>query len=472
MLDIRWIRDNPGALDAALSSRGHEPREGEVLRLDDLRRSLVADSEARKARLNALARETGAAMARKDVQEAERLKAESAALKAAGDAEPSEAQCLQAAQATLDRLLASLPNVPAAEVPPGADEEANVELRRVGTPPVLGFEPLDHVALGERLGLDVEAATRMSGTRFALMRGQVARLERALGQFMLDLHVTEHGYEEAAPPLLVREEAVYGTAQLPKFADDLFKTTDGRWLIPTAEVPLTNVVRESLLVEADLPLRLAALTPCFRSEAGSAGRDTRGLIRQHQFWKCELVSVVTPEAAAAEHERMLACAEAVLSRLGLACRVVALCAGDMGFAARRTYDIEVWLPAQGRYREISSCSDCGDFQARRMGARLRLPTGKGTRFPHTLNGSGVAVGRRSWRCWRTTRKRTGASRSRTPCGPTWAGSRGWSRRPAHNLRGSADGVDAGLALREHAEDPVVDPFVDVLVGEGRDLPAA
>ena len=387
MLDIGWIRGNPGGLDRALAARGAPSREADVLALDAERRGRIAAAEARQARINALSREVGQAMGAGDRERGEALRAEVTALKASPAPDADEAGH------ALDDLLLSLPNIPADDVPAGTDEAANVELRRAGEPGETAFEPRDHVVLGERLGLDVERAAAMSGTRFAALRGPLARLERALGQFMLDLHVGEHGYEEVSPPLLVRGEALVGTAQLPKFAEDLFRTTDGRWLIPTAEVPLTNLVRESTLAEADLPMRLTALTPCFRSEAGSAGRDVRGLIRQHQFLKCELVAVTVPERSGEEHERMLGCAEAVLRRLDLPYRVVALCAGDMGFSARKTYDIEVWLAAQKAYREISSVSDCGDFQARRMAARLRKAEGKGTRFPHTLNGSGVAVGR-------------------------------------------------------------------------------
>jgi len=278
-------------------------------------------------------------------------------------------------------------------VPEGADETANVELRRWGAPRAFDFTPQDHVDLGERLGLDFDRAAQMSGARFAVSTGPMARLERALGQFMLDLQTVEHGYLETRVPLLVRDEAVFGTGQLPKFAEDLFKTTTGHWLIPTAEVPLTNMAAESI-VEADaLPLRYTALSPCFRSEAGSAGRDTRGMIRMHQFDKVELVSLTLPEQSAEEHERMTACAEDVLKRLGLPYRVVSLCTGDLGFSAMKTYDIEVWLPGQDAYREISSCSNCGDFQARRMDARCRPRGARETRFLHTLNGSGVAVGR-------------------------------------------------------------------------------
>ena len=291
--------------------------------------------------------------------------------------------------------MAAIPNLPASDVPEGPDEDANIEIHARGTVPSFAFEPREHFDIGAPLGLDFESAAAISGARFAVMRGPIARLHRALGQFMIDTQTQEHGYAEVAPPLLVRDEAVFGTGQLPKFAEDLFRTTDGRWLIPTAEVSLTNLVRERILGEEELPLRFVALTPCFRSEAGAAGRDTRGLIRQHQFDKVELVSITTPEQSAEEHERMTACAEAILDRLGLPYRRMLLCAGDMGFSATKTYDLEVWLPGQRRYREISSCSNCGDFQARRMAARYRQadPEAKGTRFVHTLNGSGLAVGR-------------------------------------------------------------------------------
>src|SRR3546814_659528 len=293
----------------------------------------------------------------------------------------------------LDTRLAAIPNIPAADVPDGADEEANVVVHVHGKMPHFDFRPLEHDEIGARLGLDFEAAAAISGARFAVLKGPMARLHRALAQFMLDVQTGEHGYTEINPPLLVRDEAVFGTGQLPKFADDLFRTTDGRWLIPTAEVSLTNLVREQIVDGASLPLRLAALTPCFRSEAGAAGRDTRGLIRQHQFDKVEMVSITTADQSEAEHERMTACAEAILDRLGLHYRRMLLCTGDMGFSARKTYDLEVWLPGQGRYREISSISNCGDFQARRMDARCRAAGEKGTSFVHTLNGSGLAVGR-------------------------------------------------------------------------------
>jgi seryl-tRNA synthetase len=329
-------------------------------------------------------------MRAKDAARADRLKAEVAGLK---EGVPQLEQAEREAGQALDAALAIIPNLPKAEVPVGPDETGNVERHRFGNPKTLPAAK-QHFEIGETLGLmDFEAAAKLSGSRFVVLQGGMARLERALGQFMIDLHTTEHGYTEVAPPLLVRDDVPYGTGNLPKAAEDMFRTREGFWLIPTAEVPLTNLVRETILEEAALPLRFTALTPCFRSEAGSAGRDTRGMLRQHQFWKCELVSITAPEASADEHERMLACAEAILKRLDLPFRTMTLCTGDMGFASAKTYDIEVWLPGQGAYREISSCSVCTDFQARRMNARYRPSEGKGTRFVHTLNGSGIAVGR-------------------------------------------------------------------------------
>jgi len=391
MFDIRAVRDAPEDFDAALARRGAEPAAARLIALDDERRAVIQRLQDAQTRRNAASKAIGQAKARKDEAEADRLIEEVAALKA--DIHKGE-EAERTVSATLEAELASLPNMILPDVPDGEDETHNVELRRVGTPPAFPFHPKEHDALGEALGLmDVEKAGRIAGARFTVLSGQLARLERALGQFMIDLHTREHGYLEVSPPLLVRDAAVFGTAQLPKFADDLFRTTDERWLIPTAEVPLTNLVREEILTADRLPLRVTALTPCFRSEAGSAGRDTRGMLRQHQFWKCELVSVTRPEDSEAEQERMTACAEEVLKRLGLAYRVVSLCAGDIGFGARRTYDIEVWLPGQDTYREISSCSVCGDFQARRMGARFRPAPDAPPQYVHTLNGSGVAVGR-------------------------------------------------------------------------------
>ncbi|APF37681.1 serine--tRNA ligase [Chelatococcus daeguensis] len=391
MHDIRFIRENPQAFDAGLARRGLPAQAEALIALDEKRRSVITGLQAAQERRNALSREIGEAKKAKDEARAEALMAEVAALK---DAMQAGETAERAAIAELDAALAAIPNLPKGDVPDGPDESANVERHRHGDKRAYAFQPKEHFDLGEALGqMDFEAAAKLSGARFVVLKGQLARLERALGQFMIDLHTTEHGYTEVSPPLLVRDEAVYGVGQLPKFEEDLFRTTDDRWLISTAEVPLTNLVRESILSEEELPQRFTALTPCFRSEAGSAGRDTRGMLRQHQFEKVELVSITTPEASAEEHERMLAAAEAVLKKLDLHYRVVTLCTGDMGFASQKTYDIEVWLPGQGAYREISSCSVCGDFQARRMRARYRPRDVKEPRFVHTLNGSGTAVGR-------------------------------------------------------------------------------
>ncbi len=471
MYDIKWIRENPGAFDTGLARRGLTSLSASLLALDDQRRAAIAKAQSAQERRNAASKEVGAAMKAGDGVKAAALKQEVADLKLALTTYEEEER---SAIAALDAALAQVPNIPLAEVPEGKDENDNPQLRAVGSKPEFAFKPKEHFEIGEALGLmDFETATKLSGARFVILKGALARLERALGQFMLDLHTSEHGYTEVNPPLLVRDETMFGTAQLPKFRDDQFPTylepitqlesmieyerrrgeekdtieaeaearaeqfvddfirgakgrglderyarnlakRDARydlfaefdlkywnhqlakralWLIPTAEVPLTNLVRESILDESQLPLRVTAATPCFRAEAGAAGRDTRGMIRQHQFTKVELVSVTTPEQSHDEHERLLASAEAVLKRLGLAYRVVTLCTGDMGFASQKTYDIEVWLPGQGRYREISSCSLCGDFQARRMEARYRPEGNKATRFVHTLNGSGVAVGR-------------------------------------------------------------------------------
>jgi seryl-tRNA synthetase len=360
------------------------------MRLDAELRRLLTEAQEQQAIRNDLSKRIGQAKARKDEAEAARLMAEVESFKSVLS-EGGERQ--QAVRADLETRLAALPNLPAPDVPEGADEHGNVEVRRWGEPFAIE-SPKDHVDLGAGLGMmDFEAAARMSGSRFVVLRKELARLERALGQYMLDLQSAEHGYTEVSPPLLVRSEAVFGVGQLPKFEEDLFHTTDDRWLISTAEVALTNLVREQITDEAELPLRLTALTPCFRSEAGASGKDTRGMIRQHQFYKVELVSITTPEQSQGEHERMVECAEAVLKRLEIPFRTVLLCTGDMGFSARKTYDIEVWLPSQGMYREISSCSNCGDFQARRMDARGKKAGEKGTRFVHTLNGSGLAVGR-------------------------------------------------------------------------------
>jgi seryl-tRNA synthetase len=425
MYDIKWIRDTADAFDAGRQARGLAPLAHELLTLDDRRRAAIAKAQAAQERRNAASKDIGAAMKAQDKAKAEALKLEVAELKARlADYETEEREAV----AALDKALSEIPNTPLPDVPIGRDENDNPELRQVGEKPQFDFAPKEHFEIGEALGLmDFETAAKLSGARFVVNKGALARLERALGQFMLDLHTGEHGYTEVNPPLLVRDDAMFGTAQLPKFRDDQFLATTeeqyneawaaaledpnaalngdvaGRasellrdkrhWLIPTAEVPLTNLVREQILDDRQLPLRFTALTPCFRAEAGAAGRDTRGMIRQHQFTKVELVSITTPEQSGVEHERMLGCVEEVLKRLGLAYRVVTLCTGDMGFASQKTYDVEAWLPGQGRYREISSCSVCGDFQARRMNARYRPEGAKTPRFVHTLNGSGVAVGR-------------------------------------------------------------------------------
>ena len=389
MHDLKSIRDNPEAFDAALARRGLAPRAAEILDLDSRRRAAQAAFQEMQARRNEASRQIG--LLKKQGGDAAALMEEVAQLKERVPAAEEEDKALGA---EIDAILAALPNLPAAEVPDGPDESANVELRRWGTPVAFDFTPLEHDALGTRLGLmDFDAAAALSGARFVVLKGPLARLQRALGQFMLDLQTGENGYTEVDPPLMVKDAAAFGTGQLPKFGEDLFRTNTGHWLIPTAEVPLTNLAADQILAESDLPRRLTALTPCFRSEAGAAGKDTRGMIRQHQFHKVELVALAHPDRSDEEHERMTRSAEAVLQRLGLAYRVIVLCTGDMGFSARKTYDIEVWLPGQQRYREISSCSNCGDFQARRMKARFRPEGEKGTRFVHTLNGSGLAVGR-------------------------------------------------------------------------------
>ncbi|ALR21746.1 serine--tRNA ligase [Sphingobium baderi] len=390
MHDIRFIRENPAAFDAALTRRGLEPLSAGILALDERSRAIKTELQQGQARRNEASKAIGQAIAIKDMKKAESLKAEVAALKEQMPA--LEAEDRETGEA-LQAMLAAIPNLPADDVPPGEDEAANVELSRWGEPRSFPFTPQDHADFGPALGLDFEGAAALSGARFAALRGQMARLHRALAQFMLDRQSGENGYEEVNPPLLVRDEALFGTGQLPKFAEDLFRTTDGRWLIPTAEVSLTNLVREQIVPMESLPLRLTALTPCFRSEAGSAGRDTRGFIRQHQFEKVELVAICKPEASEAEHERMCGAAEGILQALNLPYRKMLLCTGDMGFSARKTYDLEVWLPSQQTYREISSISNCGDFQARRMNARFKPEGEKQTRFLHTLNGSGLAVGR-------------------------------------------------------------------------------
>ncbi|MBJ7254401.1 MAG: serine--tRNA ligase [Sphingomonadaceae bacterium] len=390
MHDLKYIRENPKDFDAALMRRGAEPVAASILALDENRRAILTEMQNAQARRNDASKAIGAAMGKGDTATAEALKAEVAQLK---DVLPQLEERERAAGLELDALLAGLPNLPAADTPDGADETENVEIARWGEPREFDFEPRDHADIGPALGLDFETGVAISGARFTFMRGQMARLNRALGQFMLDHQTAQRGYTECATPYLVRQESLFGTGQLPKFAEDNFQTTDGRWLIPTAEVSLTNSVREQILDESALPIRLTALTPCFRSEAGAAGRDTKGLIRQHQFEKVELVSIVRPEDSAAEHERMVQSAEGILQALELPYRKMLLCTGDMGASAQRTYDLEVWLPGQGLYREISSCSNCGDWQARRMNSRYRPAEGKGNVFVHTLNGSGLAVGR-------------------------------------------------------------------------------
>jgi seryl-tRNA synthetase len=393
MHDIKFIRDNAAAFDAGLARRDLSPMAADILSMDSAWRALTTEKQTLQQRRNQASKEIG--QRKSKGEPADELINEVADIKnkmlQLDDAERQAGE-------DLEKLLASLPNLPFDDVPLGADESENVEIRRQGERKAFNFRPLDHVDLGEKLGqMDFEAAAKLAGARFVLLRGDLARLERAIANFMIDLHTQEFGYTEVSPPVMVRDAALYGTGQLPKFSEDLFRTEDGFWMIPTAEVPLTNLVSNTILDAAELPVRVTAHTPCFRSEAGSAGRDTRGMIRVHQFAKVELVSVTHPAESDAELERMTACAEEVLKRLGLHYRVVVLCTGDMGFGARRTYDIEVWLPGQndgaGAFREISSCSTCGDFQARRMKARFRPEGSKATEFVHTLNGSGLAVGR-------------------------------------------------------------------------------
>ncbi len=391
MFDIKWIRDNAETFDEGLKRRGLEPQSDRIIALDEKRRALLTALQEAQSQRNAASKEIGKAKGAKDEATASRLMVEVAALKetiATGEEEERKLD------AEIREVLSVIPNTPRADVPYGTDEKGNVEVRKVGTPGTFDFAPKQHFELGEALGLmDFEAAQKISGARFVVLKGALARLERAIASFMLDLHTGEFGYTEVNPPLLVKDQAAYGTGNLPKFAEDLFKTTNDFWLIPTAEISLTNLVREQIIDEAQLPMRMTAWTPCFRSEAGAAGRDTRGMIRQHQFSKVELVSVVAPEVALDEHERMTSCAEEVLKRLGLPFRTMLLCTGDMGFASQKTYDIEVWLPGQNAYREISSCSVCGDFQARRMDARYRPKDGGKPLYVNTLNGSGLAVGR-------------------------------------------------------------------------------
>jgi seryl-tRNA synthetase len=390
MHDIRFIRDNPQAFDAGLRKRNLAPLSSELLEIDKRRRAAITDAESAQARRKALSRQVG--IAKGKGESADALMAEVAEIDAGLKAGEAAAQRLDE---ELKRRLEVLPNLPLDEVPDGSDETGNVEVRRVGSQRNFSFKPKDHVVLGEATGeMDFASAARISGSRFVFLKNHLARLERAIAQFMLDLHTSpEGGYTEVNPPLLVRDNAAYGVGQLPRFAEDMFHTDNGFWLIPTAEVSLTNLVNDTVVDEKDLPLRFTAWTPCFRSEAGSAGKDTRGMIRQHQFPKVELVSITTPEQSAAEHERMTSRAEEVLKRLEIPFRTMLLCGGDMSPASRKTYDIEVWLPGQDAYREISSCSNCGDYQARRMNARYRPKDTKGNRFVHTLNGSGLACGR-------------------------------------------------------------------------------
>lgn len=391
MHDIRLIRENPEGFDAALARRGADPLAAALIALDEERRALTTQVQVAQSRRNEASKLIGAAMAKGDKDGADALKAEVAALK---DTMPALEVRADEFAAKMKAALEIIPNLPADDVPHGTSEEENVEVARWGTRRELGFTPKEHADLAPALGMDFETGSRLSGARFTFLRGDMARLHRALGQFMLDVQTREHGYEECNPPVLVKDEAMYGTDKLPKFADDSFRTTDDRWLIPTSEVSLTASVMGELLDESALPMRLTALTLCFRSEAGAAGRDTRGFIRQHQFEKCELVSIVRPEDSEAEHQRMVRAAETILERLNLPYRKLLLCTGDMGFGARKTYDLEVWLPGQGAYREISSCSNTGDFQARRMNTRYRVAgEQKTTQFVHTLNGSGLAVGR-------------------------------------------------------------------------------
>jgi seryl-tRNA synthetase len=390
MHDIRTIRENPAAFDAALSRRGLSPMSSELLAIDEARRAKILAAETAAAAQNAASKDVGAAKARGDDAEFERLRALVAEKKAEAARLTEEAG---AEDGRLRDALAGIPNLPLDEVPEGPDETGNVEVRRWGSPRNLSFKPLEHFDIpAAKGGLDFPTAAKLSGSRFVVLRGAVARVHRALAQFMLDLHTTEHGLAETWTPVLVKDEAMFGTNQLPKFAEDSYQTTNGWWLIPTSEVTLTNSVAGEILDEAALPLRLTAHTHCFRSEAGSAGKDTTGMLRQHQFEKVEMVTICTPETALAEHERMTKCAEAVLERLELPYRTVVLCTGDMGFGSQKTHDLEVWLPGQNTYREISSCSTCGQFQARRMNARYR-PAGGRPEFVATLNGSGLAVGR-------------------------------------------------------------------------------
>ncbi len=389
MFDIRAIRNKPEVFDKGWQRRGLVPQSSKILEMDESWRAVQTELQDVQQERNAKSKEIG--KIKSQGGDADAIMAEVAALKTKmAELEEKERDL----RTGIDDLLASLPNLMSDDVPDGADEDDNVEVRKVGEPKKLGEDAPDHVAIGERLGMmEFDTAAKLSGSRFVLMHSGLARLERALAQFMLDLHTEEHGYREVSPPLLVKDETMFGTGQLPKFGDDLFRTTRGDWLVPTAEVPLTNIAAGEIMEAEELPLRMTAWTPCFRSEAGAAGKDTRGMIRQHQFYKVEMVSITTPDQSHEEHERMTDCAETVLKKLDLAFRTVVLCSGDTGFGAQKTYDIEVWLPGQQKYREISSCSNCGDFQARRMKGRFRRKGEKETNFLHTLNGSGVAVGR-------------------------------------------------------------------------------
>ncbi|MXP24578.1 serine--tRNA ligase [Altererythrobacter indicus] len=390
MHDLRFIRENPSAFDAGLTARGAEAASAAILALDEKSRAITTQMQMAQSRRNEASKAIGKAMGQGDSETAEKLKAEVAELK---QSLPALEEQERALATELHDVLSRLPNLPADDVPQGADEDDNVEVARWGTPRDFAFDPKEHADLGPALGLDFETGTAISGARFTFLQGQIARLQRGIGQFMLDYQTIQRGYLECAPPLLVRDEAVFGTGQLPKFYEDLFQTTDGRWLIPTAEVSLTNSVREQIIDDLAKPLRLTALTPCFRSEAGSAGRDTRGYIRQHQFEKVEMVTICRPDDWQAEHDHMIASAEGILQALELPYRKVLLCTGDMGATAKKTFDLEVWLPGQSAYREISSVSWCGDYQARRMNTRFRPEGAKKTEFVHTLNGSGLAVGR-------------------------------------------------------------------------------